>query len=167
MRWIAALLVLLSFIAPAYAFSKQDNPNFIPDKMPPLPKVKEGVVPWQLFQTTQEKQKRVNYPSGGYSFEVTPIFSDTLKEHKGKEVMVYGFMFPLEQSEKQAIFLIGPYPPSCPFHYHLPPSLIVEVRAKTPLEFSWDAITLKGTLELPEKDPNGSFYILKHAVLIK
>jgi len=167
MRWIAALLALFCFSLPAYALSKQDSPTFIPDKMPPLPKVKEGVVPWQMFQATQEKQKRVNFPSGGYSFEVTPIFSDKLKELKGKEVMVYGFMFPLEQSEKQTIFLIGPYPPSCPFHYHLPPSLIVEVRAKTPMEFSWDAVTVEGILELPEKDPNGVFYIVKDAVLVK
>jgi hypothetical protein len=167
MRWIAALLALFCFSLPAYALSKQDSPTFIPDKMPPLPKVKEGVVPWQMFQATQEKQKRVNFPSGGYSFEVTPIFSDKLKELKGKEVMVYGFMFPLEQSEKQTIFLIGPYPPSCPFHYHLPPSLIVEVRAKTPMEFSWDAVTVKGILELPVKDQNAVFYIVKDAVLVK
>jgi hypothetical protein len=90
-----------------------------------------------------------------------------MKELNGKEVTLYGFMFPLEQSEKQANFLIGPFPPSCPFHYHVPPSLIVEVKMKDPLAYSWDEITIKGTLKLAENDPNGVFYFLKEAEISK
>lgn len=165
MRLVATLLLLM-LATPAYALSMQDSPTITPDMMP-LPKPKEGTVPWQLFLTTKEKQKKVTFPSGGYSFEVTPIFDDKLKELNGEEVTLYGFMFPLEQSEEQANFLIGPFPPSCPFHYHVPPSLIVEVKAKKPLDFSWDEITLKGTLELADKDSNGVFYLLKDAVQVK
>lgn len=167
MRWLAALFLLWCLSAPAYALSVQNTPTITPEMMKLLPKVKGDAVPWQLFATTQEKQKKVTFPDGGYSFEVTPVFSEKLKELNGKEATLYGFMFPLEQSEKQGNFLLGPYPPSCPFHYHAPPALIVEVKAKKPVAFSWDAITLKGTLELPEKDPNGSFYILKDAEIVR
>lgn len=160
------LLVFLLFLAsPALALTVEDAPDIIPE-MPPLPKVKGGALPWDIFLETKENQKKVSFPDGGYTFEVTPIFSDKLKAYDDKQVTLYGFMFPLEQSEKQANFLIGPFPPSCPFHYHIPPSLIVEVRTEKPIDFSWDEITLKGTLELAEKDPNGVYYILKDATPI-
>lgn len=161
----AVALLLFCLTAPAYALSVQDSPSVTPEMTKLLPKVKGDTVPWQLFATTKEKQKKVTFPDGGYSFEVTPIFGDKLKELGGRQVTLYGFMFPLEQAEKQGNFLLGPFPPSCPFHYHAPPSLIVEVKSRKPVEFSWDAITLKGTLELMEKDPNGSYYILRDATL--
>lgn len=160
------LVFLLLLASPALALTVQDAPDSIP-KMPPLPKVKGDALPWDIFLETKEKQKKVTFPGGGYSFEVTPIFTDKMKELNGKEVTLYGFMFPLEQSEKQANFLIGPFPPSCPFHYHIPPSLVVEVRTKKPIAFSWDEITLKGTLELADKDPNGVYYFLKDAEAVK
>lgn len=100
MRWLAAL-VFLCIAAPAHSLSVQDSPTITPEMMKLLPKVKGDAVPWQLFATTKDKQKKVTFPDGGYSFEVTPIFSDKLKELNGKEVTLYGFMFPLEQAEKQ------------------------------------------------------------------
>jgi len=160
------LVFLLLLASPALALSVQDAPDYVP-KMPPLPKVKGDALPWDIFLETKEQQKKVTFPSGGYSFDVTPIFTDRMKKLNGKEITLYGFMFPLEQSEKQANFLIGPFPPSCPFHYHIPPTLIVEVRTQKPIDFSWDEITLKGTLELTEKDPNGVYYILKDAEIVK
>lgn len=156
------LVFLLLLASPALSLTVQDAPDYVP-KMPPLPKVKGDALPWDIFLETKEKQKKVTFPDGGYSFEVTPLFTDKMKALNGKDVTLTGFMFPLEQSEKQGNFLLGPFPPSCPFHYHIPPSLVVEVRAKKPIAFSWDEITLKGTLELPEKDLSGSFYMLKNA----
>ncbi len=161
MRLIATLLLLV-LAMPAHALSVQDVPTITAEMMP-LPKPKEGTVPWQLFLTTKEKQKKVTFPDGGYSFEVTPIFSDALKALNGTEVVLHGFMFPLEQSEKQANFLMGPFPPSCPFHYHIPPSLVVEVRTQKPVTFSWEAITLKGRLELVERGTEGVYYFLRDA----
>jgi len=159
-------MLLLAMANPTHALSVQDSPTITLDMMP-LPKAKGDAVPWQLFYTTKENQKKVSFPDGGYTFEVTPSFSKELKALNGKTVTIFGFMFPLEQAEKQSNFLLGPFPPSCPFHYHVPPALIIEVKAKKPIKFSWDELTLKGTLELAEQDPNGSFYILKDAVWVK
>ncbi|MCE2926133.1 MAG: DUF3299 domain-containing protein [Rickettsiales bacterium] len=161
---LAALLALISL--PSLALSFQDAPTLSPALMA-LPKVKEGVLPWQIFAGTKEKQRKITFPDGGFAYEVSPEFSDQLKAFDGKEVTLYGFMFPLEQSDKQGTFLLGPYPASCPFHYHVTPSLVVEIKAKKPLAFSWDPLTLKGTLQLVENDENGMFYYLREAVLIK
>lgn len=165
MYWLALCLCWL-WSGAALAFSVQDTPDYIPP-MPPLPKAKGDALPWEMFLKTKEMQNKITYPDGGYSFVVKPIFDDTLKILHRKEVTLYGFMFPLEQSDKQSNFLIGPFPPSCPFHYHVPPSLIVEVQAIEPVPFSWDEITLRGTLELADKDTNGIFYYLKNATIKK
>lgn len=161
MRRLVVLFLLLA--VPAHALSTEEVSPY----KQYFPKVKGDALPWDLFETTKEQQKKVTHPEGGYSFEVTPIFSEQLMVLDGTEVTLTGFMFPLEQAEKQSSFLLGPFPPSCPFHYHAPPAFIVEVKAAKPLEFSWDTITLKGTLVLAEKDPNGVFYFLKNAVRIK
>jgi len=166
MRFLMIVLMALLSVSSAYALSKQDAPNITPAIMP-LPKVKGDAVPWQLFASTKEKQKKVTFPDGGYSFEVTPEFSDELKALDGKEITLYGFMFPLQQEAKHTNFLLGPYPPSCPFHYHASPSLIVEVKTSKPIPFSWDEMMLKGKLQLVEKDPNGVFYMLNDAKLEK
>lgn len=161
MHWLAIFLLLLA--APAHALSTEEASPYKRF----FPKVKGDALPWDLFEATKEKQNKITFPDGGYSFEVTPIFSDKMRELNGKEVTLTGFMFPLEQAEKQGNFLLGPFPPSCPFHYHAPPALIVEVKAAKPLAFNWDTITLKGKFELADKDPNGVFYFLKDAVVVK
>ncbi len=166
LRYVSVIALVLCVSLPARALSFQDAPTLSPALMA-LPKVKEGVVPWQIFAETKEKQRKVTFPDGGFAYEVSPQFSEKLKTMDGKEVTLYGFMFPLEQSDKQGTFLLGPYPASCPFHYHVTPSLVVEVKAKKPLGFSWDPLTLKGTLQLVENDENGIFYYLREAVLIK
>lgn len=137
-----------------------------PETMP-LPKAKEGTVGWQIFLSTKEKEKKITYPDGSYAFEVTPIFADTIKVLEGKRIKLHGFMFPLEQAQKQGNFLLGPYPPSCPFHYHVPPALMIEVKARKPVAFSWDELTMEGTLTLLAKAPNGVYYELTDAVVVK
>ena len=72
-----------------------------------------------------------------------------------------GFMFPLEQSEKQKRFLIGPYPLSCPFHYHVGPSQVIEISSEKAIDFSFDPITIKGKLEVKYNEETGTFYYLK------
>lgn len=162
MRWLLPVLILL---VPLYApaISLQDSPLLSPETMP-LPQTPERALPWKVLYSTKETNRKVTFPDGSYSFETTPAFTSDVKALDGKKITFYGFMFPLEQSDAQSDFLIGPYPPSCPFHYHVPPSLIVEVRTKKPIAFTWDGLTVTGTLELA-KGPSDVFYILKDAVM--
>jgi len=162
---LASVALVLSPV-PARALSFQDAPTLSPALMA-LPKVPQGALAWQVFAKTKEKQRKITFPDGGFAFEVSPEFDSELKALDGKQVTLYGIMFPLEQSSKQGSFLLGPYPASCPFHYHVTPSLVVEIKAKQPVEFSWDPLTLTGTLQLVENDENGVFYYLRDAVLVK
>ena len=87
--------------------------------------------------------------------------SDKIKKYNGETVTIMGYMFPLEESEKQRKFLIGPYPLSCPFHYHVGPSQVIEIKSDNPVDFSFDPITIKGKLKIKFNEETGSFFYLE------
>ncbi|MFO0388777.1 MAG: DUF3299 domain-containing protein [Alphaproteobacteria bacterium] len=159
------MIALLLVASPAFAISVEDMRSMM--QQYPLPEVSKDSTPWQLFARTGEQQKKVTYPDGGYSYEVYAKYPEEIKALDGKEITLQGYVFPLEESATQSHFLFGPYPPSCPFHYHTPPSLVIEVFAKEPVTYSWDMITIRGTFEIPEAGQGGAFYILRSAATVK
>ena len=119
---------------------------------------------WRLFGKTKQRYYSYTDKTGMKWRGVKPEFPDELKRFDGKTVLVKGFMFPLGQQEKQPRFLLGPFPVSCPYHYDVTPSLIVEVHAQEPVRFSYEAVSVKGKLELvPQDDEFNVFYRLKAA----
>ena len=131
--------------------------------------IPKGGIDWKTFGKTKEI-KIAGRGKDGFDFEYfKPGFPKELTALDGQEVTVKGFMFPLDAAGKQKLFLFGPFPVSCPFHYHVTPALVVEVHAdKSPVPFSYDAIVLKGKLELVSKDPeNSTFYRLQNAEMVK
>lgn len=166
MRWLLLLGLLISVPAHALELGVEgdDTINFYGLA---LPEAKEGELAWKTIGATKETESIVKTEDLGEIYITSPTFTEAMKALDGKEVTLSGFMFPLEQTEEQANFLFGPFPASCPYHYDLPLSLIVEVKAKSPVGFSWDVVKLTGTLVLAEKDPNGIFYFLKNAVISK
>ena len=128
----------------------------------------KGGIDWQLFGRTQQKPYSYLDDEGIEWVGVRPKFPDKLRKLDGKEVLVKGYMFPLGQQEKQPLFLLGPFPVACPFHYDVTPNLIIEVHAEKPLAFSYDAISMKGKLELvPHDDEYNVFYRLKKAKRVR
>ena len=99
---------------------------------------------------------------------VRPEFTEKIKKLDEKEILVQGYMFPLDQDEKQSLFLLGPFPLSCPYHPHTSSNLLIEVHSKTPILFSYDAVNIKGKLELvPKDDDYNMFFRLKNAELVE
>lgn len=163
------LFIILSCFSPltAQAISKQKatknfQDEFIAQNPKPL-KVKGNAISWEVFAKTKETEKCIIDKAGFDYCLIKPTYDSALKVFDKKEVTLMGFMFPLQQSEKQTNFLLGPYPMSCPFHYHTGPSQIVEVIVKEPVNFSYDPITLKGILTLHYNDDTGVFYYLSNA----
>ena len=157
------------FITKTFTFSETitPDPQDILDAIPEFVDVPEGGTSWTVFGET--KQHEYTYMDEG-DMEwtgVRPEFSENIKPLDGQTIKIQGYMFPLSQEEKQPMFLLGPFPVSCPYHYHVPPKLIIEVHAKSPVEFSYDAVDIKGTLELVFKDDEYNiFYRLKDAELL-
>lgn len=173
LKYVALLLVLMTWSFTSMAMDEQtsfSSDSFsleeIVDQIPNFTDTPEGGVDWEIFSQTQEVAYDV--VRDGETWEgIKPEFSDAIKALDGKEVKMAGYMFPLDQTEEQTTFLFGPFPLSCPYHYHAPNSLTIEAHAKEPIKFSYEQITVEGILELvPEDYEYNTFYRLKGARLV-
>jgi hypothetical protein len=128
-----------------------------------LPK---GGTSWKIFGETSMDEYQIIDEDGNEWIGVKPIFNEDIYKINSKRILVQGYMFPLEQSEEQSMFLLGPFPLSCPYHPHTPSNLLIEVHAKNPIVFSYDAVNIKGKLELvPKDDDYNIFFRLRDAEL--
>lgn len=116
------------------------------DPLPP------GTIPWQMLRQVklvEGKAKTVKGEAAQRSPPMLPEFSAQLKELDNQEVKIYGFVLPLSTGTKQKHFLISPLPSHCPYCVSQGPDSMVEVVAKTPVEFNqWEPIVVSGKLEL-------------------
>lgn len=165
--WVVLLATLLIHTH-AYAFETDEEYSMrtILDNISKFVDLPEGGVDWHVLGTTEEIEVSETDADGFFNSYTKPSFPPAVAALDGRDVIIRGYMFPMEPSEKQGRFLFGPFPISCPFHYHVGPSLVVEVEASAnPVNFSYDAITLSGTFELVPENPDGwmIFYRLKNA----
>lgn len=125
-------------------------------------------VPWNLFAKTKPIDYLYINTEGDQQTGVRPEFSEDLKKLDGQEIVIQGYMFPLESSETQSLFLLEPFPMTCPFQKDVGMEMIIDVQAAEKITAQWDPITLKGKLQLiPRDDKYNFFYRLKEARLIK
>ena len=150
----------------ALSFSNQEmteeQTNALMNEWKPL-EVSGDAIPWDVFAKTTENEDCTTDKDGFDICLIKPGYSEDIKKYDGKKVTLMGFMFPLESTKKQKNFLIGPYPLSCPFHYHIGPSQVVEVLAEKPVEFSYDPVTVSGVLKLTFNEETNMFYYLENA----
>ncbi len=145
-------------------FEQDDLISFVDDfiNLPP------GGTPWQIFGETQMDEYPIVDKDGNEWIGVRPKFTEKILQLDKKEILVQGYMFPLDQDEKQSLFLLGPFPLSCPYHPHTSSNLLIEVHSKSPIIFSYDAVNIKGKLELvPKDDDYNMFFRLRNAELVK
>jgi uncharacterized protein len=163
------LLLLVLFIVPfatGHALTMEKGSDAatrtIMDYIKDYVDIPPGATDWKVFGKTKEINIEGKTKDGYDTQYYKPEFTPELKALDGKEVTIKGYMFPLGPGEKQNLFLFGPFPVNCPFHYHVGPSLVIEVHADAdPVRFSYDPIVLKGKLELvPKDEENSTFYRL-------
>ncbi len=130
--------------------------------------IPKGGTSWKIFGETEMNEYTIFDPEGIEWIGFRPKFKESLKKLDGTKIIIQGYMFPLEQKEKQNLFLLGPFPATCPYHFHVDSNLVIEVHAENPVEISYDTINLTGKLELVERDDEFNiFYRLKESELIK
>lgn len=122
----------------------------------PITVLGQTSVPWETLAQVQLVAQGNVY---------LPRFADAVLKLDAKEVRLQGFMLPLGVGDKQTHFLLAANPSECAFCMSGGPESVVEVRAKSGVKYSIDAIAVKGRLELVKNDPGGSvFYRLHDAV---
>ena len=119
----------------------------------PLPERKD-VVSWKLLAQVELVKMKDRF---------VPQFSSNVATLDKKEVKVQGFMVPLEMGDKQSHFVLASMPQSCQFCMPGGPEQMVEVRTRTPVKYTFEAVVLKGTLAVLKDDPTGVFYRLTDA----
>ena len=97
-----------------------------------------------------------------------PVFSEDIKALNGKEVTVKGFIIPVEGYKGHKEFILSAFPYSmCFFCGGAGPESVMEVVAIEPIEYSSEAVIIKGKLALNTDDVNKLMYSLSGARLVK
>lgn len=103
----------------------------------------------------------------GFKVDV-PVFGEQVKALADKEVVIKGYIIPVEgyKSHKEFVFSAYPYN-MCFFCGGAGPETVMEVFSKEPVKYTAEPIVLRGKLELNATDINRLMYILKDAELIE
>lgn len=103
----------------------------------------------------------------GFKVDV-PIFSAELEKLEGKEVTIKGYIIPVDGYKSHKEFVFSAYPYSmCFFCGGAGPETVMEVKAKSPVPFTADVITIRGVLHLNSKDINKLMYSLSNVEMVK
>ena len=148
-----AFLMLLALAFPAAA-QHQLAPGADPGQFKPLVERKD-VLSWKLLAQVELVKMKDRY---------VPQFSQAIASLDQKEVKLQGFMMPLQVGDKQTHFVLSAMPVTCSFCLPGGPEALVEVKAKRPVKYSFEPITLSGKLSVLKEDPTGVFYRLSDAV---
>jgi hypothetical protein len=146
------LAVALAFAVPAVA-QHQVPPGVDPNQFKPLPERKD-VVSWKTLAQVELVKAKDRY---------VPQFASSVTALDQKQVKMQGFMLPLQMGEKQSHFVLAAMPQTCSFCMPGGPESMVEVKTKTPVKYTFDAVILSGKLTVLKDDPTGIFYRLTEA----
>jgi uncharacterized protein len=126
----------------------------------PFPELlpRSDVVPWSVL--TAVKPKAVGK-------RVLPAFSPEVLALHGSKRRVQGFMMPLAPGAMQTHFLVSSVPLTCSFCTPGGPESLLEVRTPQPVKYSLEGVVVEGTLQVLPDDPQGLFYRMSDAVVVK
>lgn len=96
-----------------------------------------------------------------------PQFPGTILALNARSQRIQGFMMPLDPGEKQKHFLVSSVPLTCPFCVPGGPESMVEVKTKTPVKYTMEAIVMEGQFAVLHDDPYGLYYRMTEAVAVK
>ena len=149
-------LFFLTLSAPAAA-QHQLPPGADPGQFKPLVERKD-VLSWKTLAEVELVKMKDRY---------VPQFAQSVASLDQKEVKLQGFMMPLQVGDKQSHFVLTAMPQTCAFCLPGGPESMVEVKTKSPVKYTFDAVVLSGRLTVLKDDPTGIFYRLTDAVPAK
>jgi len=157
MRILTTLMAALLCAGPALALDTAIPGSGLPsatDFSGTLLPERAGVVSWKTLAQVQPVKQ------GG---KIVAEFSRDILALDRKDVKVQGFMIPLDIGDKQKRFLISAVPPHCSFCLPAGPDALVEVEAKTAVNYTFDPIVIAGKFAVVKDDPSGVLYRMTDA----
>ena len=128
-----------------------------PNQFNPLVERKD-VVSWNVFSQVELVKQKDRY---------VPKFAPNIAALENKEIKVQGFMMPLQMGDKQSHFVLTATPQSCAFCLPGGPESMVEIKAKTPVKYTFEPVVISGKLSILKDDPTGIFYRIVDATPAK
>lgn len=116
------------------------------------------VLPWSVLTAVKTKNEKNR---------LLPVFPSDVQALNKKSQRIQGFMMPLEPGEKQKHFLLSSVPLTCAFCVPGGPESMVEVKTKTPVKYSLEAVVVEGQFAVLNDDPYGLYYRITDAVPVK
>ncbi|PLK43871.1 MULTISPECIES: DUF3299 domain-containing protein [unclassified Emticicia] len=122
-------------------------------------------ITWETLRDVTFKKK---WSAEESMFVLYPTFGQKVAGLQGKEVVLTGYMIPVDVDANMYVLSANPYS-SCFFCGQAGPESVVQVKfKKTTKRFNTDdRITVKGTLKLNADDINELNYIMANADLIQ
>lgn len=97
-----------------------------------------------------------------------PVFSQQVHDLAGKEVIIKGYIIPVEGYKSHTEFIFSAFPYNmCFFCGGAGPETVMEVISSEPVKYTAEQIKIKGKLELNPDDINRLMYQLVDATLVK
>ena len=123
----------------------------------PLPE-RADVVPWSVLTAVKTRAEKDR---------LLPAFDKSQLALNDKTQRIQGFMMPLEPGDKQSHFLLSSVPLTCQFCLPGGPESMVEVKAKTPVKYTMEPVTVEGRFVTLTDDEYGLYYRVTEAVAVK
>jgi hypothetical protein len=102
----------------------------------------------------------------GFKVDV-PVFSEEVKALEGKEIVVKGYVIPVEGYKSHTEFIFSAFPYNmCFFCGGAGPETVMEVYANEAIQYQTESIKIKGRLELNDTDINQLMYVLRDVRLV-
>ena len=103
----------------------------------------------------------------GFKVDV-PVFSEDVQALSEKEVVLKGYIIPVDGYKSHSEFVFSAFPYNmCFFCGGAGPETVMEVTAKNPIKYTAEAITIKGKLHLNDDDINSLIYSLTEVELVE
>ncbi|WP_332775962.1 DUF3299 domain-containing protein [Polaromonas sp.] len=119
---------------------------------------RDDVVPWSVLTAVKTKTDKNR---------ILPVFNLGQMALNQKTQRIQGFMMPLEPGEKQRHFLLSSVPLTCSFCLPGGPESMVEVKTKTPVKYSMEAVVVEGRFLVLNDDSYGLYYRMTDAESVK
>jgi hypothetical protein len=119
---------------------------------------RSDVLPWSVLTSVKTKVEKD---------KVLPVFTGAITALDQKTQRIQGFMMPLEPGEKQKHFLLSSVPLTCSFCLPGGPESMVEVKTKTAVKYSMEAVVVEGQFAILKDDPYGLYYRVSDAVAVR
>ncbi|MDI9314367.1 MAG: DUF3299 domain-containing protein [Hydrotalea sp.] len=164
---LAALLLLsVSLLAPVHHARAASSSNGSVSLQPSDEKKAQQTLPYsqdQFWSLMAKATVSVDEKAQTYRAK----FPNDIKKYQGQNLIISGFILPLETTEKFTHFLLTKWTPVCAYHPPGEPTEFIEVTIDKPIAWSEKIIKIEGQFNMSPEQSQGMFFQLKNAKVVQ